>query len=101
MKRLALALLIFAVQPLAAHAADRVGKARPEDSRAFDSLLKDMSGDFRPPVVDPALKRRVERAQERQNQRKANVRERGSQDEHGRQNPNSKVLRTPTPQRTR
>jgi hypothetical protein len=96
MKRLILLFILVTSAPLSAHATDRVGVAKPEDARAFDSLLKDMSGDFN--AHDPALKQLVNRAQERQNQRKANTRDRNSHDVRTRQTPN---VSPPTPQRTR
>jgi hypothetical protein len=101
MKRLILLFILVTSAPLSAHATDRVGVAKPEDARAFDSLLKDMSGDFnaQSAVIDPALKQRVNRAQERQSQRKANTRDRNTREERGRQTPS--VSRTPIPQRTR
>ena len=99
MKRLILLFLLVTSAPLSAHATDRVGVAKPEDASAFDSLLKDMSGDFneQPAAIAPALKQRVNRAQERQNQRKANTRDRNTREERGRPS----ATRTPAPQRTR
>ena len=100
MKRLTLVIFVLSSLSLSAHANDRVGRAGEADKRAFDLLLKDMSRDFhgQPAAADPALKQRVNRAQERQNQRKANARER-TRDERGRQSPT--VTRTPAPTRTR